>query len=113
MGLVVARFHYALPAIAGQILVSDLHRIDAVFAKAFRWQHTSIVPRAADIVDNADKKLFHSPLNPTHCLHHMLPPKQNAHGRCLHFKGHGRVLPMAKTERYKNSFLISCLYRYA
>ena len=114
MGPVVARFHSALPAIAGQISVNDLNRIEAVFAKAFRWQLTSIVPSAADIVDNADKKkLFHSALNSTHCLHHMLPPQTNAHGRCLHFKGQGRVLLMAKTERYKNSFLIRCLYRYA
>ena len=30
-GLVVARFHYALSAIAGQILVNDLQRIDAIF----------------------------------------------------------------------------------
>ena len=113
MGLVVARFHYALPAIAGQISVNDLHRIDAVFAKASRWQLTSIVPSAADIVDNADKRLFHFALKPTHCLHHMLPPKKNAHGRFLRFNEHGRVLPMAKIERYKNSFLIRCLYRYA
>ena len=60
MGLVVARFQYALPAIAGQISVNDLHRVDAVFSKAFWWQLTSIVPSEADIVDNADKKLFHS-----------------------------------------------------
>ena len=38
MGLVVACFQYALPEIAGQISVNDLNRIDAVFAKAFRWQ---------------------------------------------------------------------------
>ena len=45
------------------------------FSKVFRWQLTSIVPSAADIVDNADKKkLFHSALNPIHCLHNMLPP---------------------------------------
>ena len=36
IGLVVARFHYALPAIAGQILVNDLHRIDDVFFKSIR-----------------------------------------------------------------------------
>ena len=88
MGLVVARFHYALLAIAGQILVNDLNRIDAVFAKAFSWQLTFIVPSAADIVDNADNKLFHSVLNSTRCLHHMLPPIKNAHDRCLRFKGH-------------------------
>ena len=76
MGLVVARFHYALTAIAGQISVNDLDRIDAVFAKASGWQLTSIVPSAADIVDNANQKLSHSAFNPTHCLHHMLPPKK-------------------------------------
>ena len=62
MGLVVARFHYALPAIAGQISVNDLNRIDAVFTKAFRWQLTSIVPSAAEIVDNADKNYSTPPL---------------------------------------------------
>ena len=111
--LVVARFHYALSAIAGQISMNDLNRIDAVFAKASRWQLTAIVHSAADVVDNADKNLFHSALNPTHCLHHMLPSKKNADGRFLRFKGHDRVLPMEKTERYKNSFLIRCLYRNA
>ena len=52
----ILHFHYALPAIAGQILVNDLQRIDTVFAKAFMWQLSSVVLSAADIVDNADKK---------------------------------------------------------
>ena len=69
MSLIIAHFQYALPAIVGQILVDDLNRIDAVFAKAFRWQLTSIVPSTADRVDNVDKILFHSALNPTHCLY--------------------------------------------
>ena len=56
--MVVARFKCALPVIAGQILMASLNRIDAVFAKAFMWQLTSIVPSAADIVDNADKKNY-------------------------------------------------------
>ena len=56
MDLVVPHFQYALPVIAGQISVNDFNRIDAVFSKVFRWQLTSIVPSAADIVDNADTK---------------------------------------------------------
>ena len=104
MGLVVAHFEYALPAIAGQILVNDLNRIDSVFAKAFRWQLSSIVP--------SWQKLFHLPSTPpiayTTCFH-----QENIDGRCLCIKGHGRVLPLTKTEWYKNSFLIKCLYRYA
>ena len=74
MDLDVARFQHALPA--GQNLVNDLDRIDAVVAKASRWQLTSIVPSAADIVDNAEKNLFHSALNRTHCLHNMLPSQK-------------------------------------
>ena len=98
MGLVVARSKRDVPAVSGPISVNNLHRIDAVFfAKAFRWLHTSIVPSAANIVDNADKKkLLHSARIPTHCLYHMPSPKKNAHGRCLRFKEHGRVLPMTK-----------------
>ena len=88
-GLAFSTIEYALPATSGQISVNDLNRIDAVFAKASRWQLTSIVPSAAAIVDNTYKKLFHSALNPTHCLHHMLPSKKNAHDRFLRLKGHG------------------------
>ena len=44
MGLVVARFHYALPAIAGQISVNDLQRIDAGFAKAIKHSGGSLPP---------------------------------------------------------------------
>ena len=36
MGLVIAHFQYAPPAIAGQISVNELSRIDADFAKALR-----------------------------------------------------------------------------
>ena len=61
------------------------------------------MPSAADIVDNADKKTI--PLCPQ--PHPLVTPyastKKNAHGSCLRFKGHGRVPPMAKTERYKNT----------
>ena len=69
------------------------------------------MPSTADIVDNADKK--HSTLLSTPLLTPYASTSNNAHGICLRFKGHDRVLPMAKTERYKNNFLISCLHRYA
>ena len=34
MALVVARFRYVLPSLAGQLSVYDLHKVDAVFNKA-------------------------------------------------------------------------------
>ena len=34
--LIIARFQYALPAFAGQLTISDINRIDAIFAKWFK-----------------------------------------------------------------------------
>ena len=142
MALVVARFQYALPALAGQLSADDLRKVDAVFNKARRWQLTSHTPYSADLIEQCDKHLFRATinpahclyrilppaalnptqclysilppatLNPTHCLYSILPPKKNMYGRNLRKKGHGRELPMAKTKLYKDSFLIRCIYKY-
>ena len=42
MELVVARFQYALPAFEGQLTVSDINRIDAIFAKQWGSQREKI-----------------------------------------------------------------------
>ena len=72
MALVVARFQYALPVLAGQLSADDLHKVEAVFSKAHRWQLTSHTPNSADLIEQCDKHLFRATLNPTHCLHSML-----------------------------------------
>ena len=77
MALVVARFQYALPALTGQLSANDLRKVDAVFNKAWRWQLTSHTPYPAVLIEQCDKHLFLATLNPTHCLHSILPPKKN------------------------------------
>ena len=67
-------------------------------------QLTSHTPYSADLIEHCDKHLFRAALNPTHCLHSILPPKKNMYGRNLRKKGHGRELPLAKTKWYKDSF---------
>ena len=37
MGLVISRFQFALPIFAVLLTVSDIHRIDVIFAKGFKW----------------------------------------------------------------------------
>ena len=106
MALVVAKFQYALPALAGQLSADDLQIVDAVFSKACRWQLTSHTPNSADLIEQCDKHLFRAALNPAHCLHSILPPKINMYGRNLRKKGHERELPLAKTKLYKDSFLM-------
>ena len=76
MALVAARFQYALPALAGQLSADDLHKVDAVFNKARRWQLTSHTQNSADLIKHCDKHLFRAVLHSTHCLHCMAAPKE-------------------------------------
>ena len=112
MAWVVARFQYLLPALSGQLLADDLHKVDAVFSKARRWQLTSHTPNSANLIEQCDKHLFQAALNPAHCLHSMSPPKKNMYGWYLRKNGHGRELPLAKTKLYKDSFLICWIHKY-
>ena len=50
MALVVARFQYALPALAGQLSADDLRKVDAEFNKARKWQLTSHTPYSAVLI---------------------------------------------------------------
>ena len=63
MGLVIARFQYALPAYAGQITASDINRIYAVYAKGFKWRLTTKLFKADDIIEHSDKQLFRAVLD--------------------------------------------------
>ena len=76
MALVVARFQYALPALAGQLLADDLHKADDLFTKARRWQLTSHTPNSANLIEQCNKHLFRAAHNPTHCLHSILPQRR-------------------------------------
>ena len=76
MALVVARFQYALPALAGQLSVDDLRKVDTVINKTWRWQLTSHTPYSVDLIEQCDKHLFRAALNPIHCLYSILPQRK-------------------------------------
>ena len=76
MALVVARFQYALPALAGQLSADDLRNVDAVVNKVRGWQLTSHTPYSADLIEQYDKHLFRTALNPTNCLPSILPQRK-------------------------------------
>ncbi len=52
------------------------------------------------------KKTFPSIYNPSHKLHHMIPPKRNLRNRTYP----QYEVPICKTERFKNSFVLWCLF---
>ena len=41
VGLVIARFQYALPVFTAQLTVSDINGIDTIFAKGVKWRLTT------------------------------------------------------------------------
>ena len=58
MGLVIARFQYALPEFTGQLPASDINRINAIFAKGFKWCLTTKLFKDDDIIERSDEQLF-------------------------------------------------------
>ena len=53
----MARYQYALPAFAVQ-LTPDINRIDAIFAKGFKWRLNTKLCEADDITEYSVKQLF-------------------------------------------------------
>jgi len=50
--------------------------------------------------------------NPEHCLHQLLPPKRDMHGRSMRRRGHEYQLPFVKFEMHKISFIKLLLHIY-
>ena len=76
MGLVISQFQYVLLAFVGQITVSDINRINAIFAKAFKWCLTTTLFKADDIIEHFDILLFRAILRSDHCLNEFLPTRK-------------------------------------
>ena len=73
MGLVIAQIQYSLPVFAGQLTVSYINRIDALFAKRFKWRLTTNLFKAVDIFEHSNKQLFCTILRSYHYLKELLP----------------------------------------
>ena len=90
-----------------------MNGIDAIFEKGFRQRLTLKLVKSDNITEHADKQLFHATLRLDHCLNELVPPRKNYFDRNLRKNGQGLELLLAKTERLKSSFVITCIYRFA
>jgi hypothetical protein len=71
--LIISRISYALQAFSGNLLSSDIDRIDAMFRKAHRWGLTTKVHRFSEIAADCDKCLVKKIKKVDHCLHPLVP----------------------------------------
>ena len=60
-----------------------INRIDAIFAKGFKWRLTTKLLKAEDIIEHSDKQLFRAILISDDCLNQLLPPRKYCFGRNL------------------------------
>ena len=71
--LIVSRVQYALPAWDGFLSSDLLNKIDSILRKAHKFGYTTEVLKVADMLQNADNKLFSLMFRSGHCLHRLLP----------------------------------------
>ena len=87
-----------------------LDRIDRFFKRAFTFGYTNNLYVMAEVIRNRDCKLWNTIIDtPSHPLYQLLPPKKQ---RFLQKRGHDFILPAAKTERFKRSFMNRCLFNF-
>ena len=81
------------------------------FAKLNIWLNNT-VPSVEELCENAYRKLFKATTWSHRCLHTLLPPARNTSGRNMREREHHCQLSIAKTNQFKNSLIVRCLYNY-
>ncbi|MFZ2538516.1 MAG: reverse transcriptase family protein [Oscillospiraceae bacterium] len=104
--LVISRITYALPAFAGNLLQSDINRIDAMLRKARRWCITNSDAHFDLLSIQADSSLWSKLQHSSHCLHQLLPPKKEISAHNLRTRSSQHNLPLIKSDKLLNSFVI-------
>ena len=103
--LILSRVRYALQAFSGNLLCSEINKIDAMFRKAYRWGLTSKVYNFAEIAADCDKCLVSRILKDSHCLRSLVPKLKTNDRYHLRNNNNNYVRSLIKNEQYLNSFI--------
>jgi hypothetical protein len=101
--LILSRVRYALQAFSGNLLCSEINKIDAMFRKAYGL--TSKVYNFAEIAADGDKCLVSRILKDTHCLRPLVPKRKTNDRYQLRNNNINHVRSIIKHEQYLNSFI--------
>ena len=103
---VVAKLSYASPAWWGLTSAADRNRLEAFLRRSTALGfHPETAPTLGTICSEADDKLFAAiALNPFHLLHHLLPPRCDAH-YSLRPRAHGFALSIRTSSPRDNNFI--------
>ena len=88
-----------------------LDRIDNFCKRAYWYGYTAKADfQISTLIEERDKLLFNNiTTTKDHPLKDLLPPKRS---RMLRKRGHEFQLPQIRSERYKNSFMNKCLFKF-
>ena len=108
---VLSRILYAAPAWWGFANSADRAKLQAVLDRARRWgYYKSTAPSVEAVCEARERKLFAEILSePSHVLHHLLPPDKT-HLHDLRPRAHHRMLPDKTNSLVNKNFLTRMLY---
>ena len=108
--LILPLFAYGLE-VWGSACKKCLDRIDNFCKRAYRYGYTIKADfQISTLIEERDKLLFNNiTTTKDHPLKDLLPPKRS---RMLRKRGHEFQLPQIRSERYKNSFMNKCLFKF-
>ena len=108
--IVINRILYCLSVWGGYVRTCDIDRFNSLFRRAKKYGYTHVTYDFIGLLYTSDSRLFTKIQSPSHCLNYMLPPKSSS--LSLRKRGHDFLLPVAKSEHYKKSFLPRILYSF-
>ena len=85
---------------SGNLLCSEINKIDAMFRKAHRWGLTSKVYNFAEIAADGDKCLVSRILKDSHCLRSLVPKLKTNDRYQLRNNNNNYVRSLIKNEQY-------------
>lgn len=87
-----------------------LSQIDTFLNRAYKYGYTCKRILIKEVINTRDRKLWDKiRTDAQNALHELLPHERE---RLTRPKGHNYLLPHVRTERFKNSFINRCLFKF-
>ena len=88
-----------------------LSQIDSFFGRTYKYGYTCKRISIKEVINIRDRKLWDKKTtNPQNALYDLLPQEWEGLKKP---KGHKYILPRVRTQRFKNSFINRCLFKFA
>lgn len=111
LALILSRITYAVQAWGGFLSVEQVGKINSFLRRAMKYGLTNKILSFSDVLRMSDIDLFHKMQDPSHCIFDLLP-KKRIQSMLMRNRGHSFDLPSCKSNKFRNSFVVRCLFNF-